>query len=153
MRITILTGPIKNGKTTKLFGFIKNLKSVSGILSPVVNNQRVLFHIGSKTIRNFESNNESDITIDVGRYRFLKSSFEWGNTMLINDLKQNYNYLIIDEIGKLELKDEGFHQSCEHIWKNKELYSTNLIMVVRDYLVDDVLSKYKIDKNEIEYFE
>lgn len=145
--IRIVTGPIQSGKTTKLFNYVNESKSIDGILAPIVNNKRRLYHISSKTIKQLEIDRHSEETISVGRYHFLKESFNWANECLIAGLNSIAENLIIDEIGKLELKGQGLHDSMSEILKKYKVNNKTLIIVVRDYLLDDVLEYYSIAPN------
>jgi len=101
-KIYIVTGPIQTGKTTRLFNFIKAKNSVDGILAPVVNNKRALFHISTKQLKILEAENPGEKTIPVGKYNFLKEVFEWANKKLLKSFNAKPEWLIIDEVGKLE---------------------------------------------------
>jgi len=81
--------------------------------------------------------------LSCGKYKFRKSVFNKANLYLIKIVNENYNWIIIDEAGHLELKDSGLHESINHITKNYQKTS-NLILVVRDTLVSSILKKYNI---------
>jgi nucleoside-triphosphatase THEP1 len=149
-QINIVTGKIQSGKTTRLFEFITNHKDVDGILSPVVNGKRVLFHIASKTIKRFEVDESSEETISIGNYIFLQESFDWANEKLLQGYSSKPDYFVIDEVGKLELKGKGFYPSIKEILEIKDNSKTQLILVVRDYLLDEVLHYFGICNNEYE---
>jgi nucleoside-triphosphatase THEP1 len=149
-KIKIVTGPVQSGKTSKLFAYINRLESVDGILAPIVDGKRMLYYISSKIIKELEVEKRSSATIDVGKYIFLKDSFDWANERLLSSLKEEPDWLIIDEIGKLELQKEGLHRSCEIILKEIYNSKSNLILVIRDYLINDVLKTYFISKDHYE---
>lgn len=149
-KIKIVTGKIQTGKTTRLFTFSHSQDSVDGILAPIVNEKRKLFHLSSRTMTDLEVNEKSDLTISVGKYHFLKESFTWANEKIIESFNSNPEWLIIDELGKLELKGEGLHQSASTILFEKKNLSTNIILVIRDYLLEEMLDYYKIAHEEYE---
>ena len=149
-RIKIVTGKIHSGKTTSLFRFISENKAADGILAPIVNERRRLYHISTKTIKDLEVDKKSEGTISVGKYHFLNESFKWANKKLLESYNLPTTYLIIDEIGKLELNGGGLHESTKEIVeriRNSEKY---LILVIRDYLLKDVLQYYQINKHDYE---
>ena len=85
----------------------------------------------------------------------MKSAFKKANDYLISIASEvESSYLIIDEIGKLELRNEGLHRSAEAlISRFKRDNAQHVIVVVRDYLLDAVwkhytISEYKILKKE-----
>ncbi len=149
-KIKIVTGPIQSGKTTKLFKFINENKNTEGILAPIVNDKRRLYHISTKTIKDLEVDSESEKTISVGKYHFLIESFDWANQILLKGFQSSVDSLIIDEIGKLELKGEGLHDSVNKIISNVDETNKNLIIVIRDYLLEDVLQFYSIGADNYE---
>ena len=149
-KIKIVTGKIHSGKTTSLFKFISEHKNTDGILAPIVNDKRRLYHISTKTIKNFETSERSTDIVSVGKYFFLNESINWANKKLIDSLNSSVKYLIIDEIGKLELRGEGLHKSTQEILKEINISNKILILVVRDYLLDEVLKYYNISEKEYE---
>lgn len=149
-KIKIFTGPVQSGKTSKLFAYINQLESVDGILAPIVDDRRMLYHISSKVIKELEVDQKDANTIEVGKYIFLKDSFDWANEKLLSSFKEQPGWLIIDEIGKLELRKEGLHKSCEIILKETYNIKTNLILVVRDYLLDEVMKTYSLSNDQYE---
>ncbi len=149
-KIKIVTGKIQSGKTTRLFQFINTQKSVDGILSPIVNDKRVLYHISSKAMKKFQVNKSNEDTISIGNYIFLQESFTWANKKLLNGFSANPEYLIIDEIGKLELKGEGFYPAIKKILEQSNNSSTKLILVIRDYLLEDALQFFIIANDQYE---
>ncbi len=162
--IYILTGAIRTGKTTALFHWINDRNDVDGLLSPDdENGKRYFLKIKSK--EKFKLEAEADLEtenrIAIGNFQFLKSAFKEANDYLISIASETENrYLIIDEIGKLELKNGGLHRSAEAlISKFKNDNAQHVILVVRDYLLDAVLEHYAIteysllEKGDIEWFE
>ncbi|MCP5062418.1 MAG: hypothetical protein GY936_08145 [Ignavibacteriae bacterium] len=149
-KIYIVTGPIHSGKTTRLFKFVVNQNSIDGILAPIVNEERKLYHISSRKIKNLEVSESSDETISIGKYHFLQESFDWANANLIKSFNQVPDWIIIDELGKLELKREGLHKSASYILDKINDSSTKIILVIRDYLLEDIIEFYGISKEEYE---
>lgn len=152
-KIYILTGPIQSGKTTRLFQFVANHNSIDGILAPIVNKKRKLYHISSRKMIKHEVQESNNETISVGKFHFLQKSFDWANSSLIESFNQSPNWVIVDELGKLELKGEGLHKSVSYILDNMKDSSTKIILVVRDYLLEDILEFYEIFKEEYKILE
>ena len=150
--IYILRGDIRTGKTTALVEWCKNRDDVDGVLCPDnAEGKRYFQEVKSKTKFEFETELETEAIIEIGNFKFLKSAFEKANTYLLAVASENESqYLIIDELGKLELKKEGLHLSVERLILN---YETNekkhLILVVRDYLLEAVLTHYSISEYKI----
>ena len=147
-KIYIVSGPIQTGKTTRLFEFVRTKTSVDGILAPVIDNKRTLYHISSKQLKILEAELAGEKTIHVGKYSFYKKTFNWANKKLIESFYAKPEWLIIDEVGKLELKNEGLHSAINEILNYRNESETKIILVVREYLLEKVLEKYKIEKTE-----
>ena len=152
--IYILTGAIRSGKTTALLHWFKNRNDVDGLLCPDdANGKRYFLKLKNKTIFKLEAEAEAETEaiVAIGNFKFLRSAFNEANDYLILEAsKTERQYLIIDEIGKLELKNEGLHVSTKALisqFKSKD--NTHLILVVRDYLLDAVLEHYGITECSI----
>ena len=152
--IYILTGAIRSGKTTALLNWSKNRNDVDGLLCPDdANGKRYFLKLKNKTIFKLEAEAEAETeaVVVIGNFKFLQSAFNEANDYLILEAsKTEPKYLIIDEIGKLELKNEGVHISTEALISQfKSIGNTHLILVVRDYLLDAVLEHYGITECSI----
>ncbi len=153
--IYILTGEIKTGKTTRLLKWIELQKNCAGIVSPVINSKRHLLCISTKEIKPLEADtetNDHDI-ICIGKYSFDNKTFQWGKEILNRACRQNKEWLIIDEIGPLELRGKGFEPAaCELI----NLYKTkkeSLLVVVRKPLYNKFIQHYGLRKEEVHLIE
>ena len=152
--IYILTGAIRSGKTTALLHWSKNRNDVDGLLCPDdANGKRYFLKLKNKTIFKLEAEAEAETEaiVAIGNFKFLRSAFNEANDYLILEAsKTERQYLIIDEIGKLELKNEGLHVSTKALISQfKSNDNTHLILVVRDYLLDAVLEHYGITECSI----
>ncbi|MGB2683795.1 MAG: nucleoside-triphosphatase [Olleya sp.] len=150
--IYILTGAIRSGKTTALLDWSKNKNDVDGLLCPDdINGKRYFLKLKSKSTFKLEAEAETEAIVAIGNFKFLQSAFNEANDYLILEAsKTERQYLIIDEIGKLELKNEGLHVSTKVLISQfKSNDNTHLILVVRDYLLDAVLEHYGITECSI----
>ena len=154
--ITILTGPIKSGKTTFLMELLENNPDCGGFLTPDIHGRRHFFRLDTKECLPFEIDPTSDKyhSIAVGPYYFDKNIFDLGNQMISNIQSHHKKIFVIDEVGKLELRGEGFDLSLKIILP---LYSLNddtlLILIVRNYLVHEVMERYKLNCTIIDILE
>lgn len=154
--IYILTGDIRTGKTTALLNWIIDRKDVDGLICPDgKDKKRYFLKVNSKEEFQLEVTSDNNIRpehiIKIGPFQFLKSAFKKANDFLISFTSENENrYLIIDELGKLELKNKGLHISAETLipqFLNDE--NQHLILVVRDYLLDDIIKHYNIAEYQL----
>ena len=148
--IYILTGVIRTGKTTTLLDWSKTRNDVDGLLCPADEvGRRYFLKVKSKEEIELEVEVDSEVSkeiITIGNFNFLNSAFKKANDYLVSIASQSEKqYLIIDELGKLELKNEGLHLSAEIlIQKYMKDEKQHLILVIRDYLLDAVLKHYHI---------
>ena len=136
-QVIILTGAIQTGKTTALQEWLKN-KDARGILSPVVNGLRSLYAIQERIYIPFESIERTAGTISIGRYHFYQKAFDQANYLLLS--KMITGWCIIDEVGPLELQEQGFFPALEKLRKNSK---HNLLVVVRSSLLATVQEKFE----------
>ncbi len=145
-RIVILSGPVHSGNSGALMQWIDG-KSVTGFITPTFNNIKLLYNIETGENSNYEMNTSGDSSIEVGKYQLCKESFEIANTIVRNAIQQpNKRWLVVDEIGKLELKEEGHHSL---ILKLLAHWNNSLLFVVRDYLLEQVIREYDLKDAEI----
>jgi nucleoside-triphosphatase len=136
--IYILSTPIHSGKTTSLIEWSKD-KQVSGILTPVRNGRRVFVDVSSGTEFNMEAD-EGEEPLDIGRFRFSKKGFNKAGSIITEAISKP-GWLIIDEIGPLELRGEGFHDTLQTVLSRR---TGDIILVVREGLTEEVKDHFGI---------
>jgi nucleoside-triphosphatase THEP1 len=149
--IYILTGDIRTGKTSALLDWVKNQTDKDGIVCPDGNDgMRYFLKIKSRQKLKLEvqpdSTMPSDNILEIGPFQFLKSAFDEANNYLLqaNEIR-DFKYLIIDEIGKLELKNKGLYNAAKVLIPAFVLNEySHLLLVIRKSLLDEVLMHYKI---------
>jgi len=134
----LVTGPIQTGKTTRLRrwcdaqragGTASSRAGVDGILAPVVNGHRHLFHIGSGAIRDLEDLPVGAPAVTVRRFTFNESVFAWARECLLKAARAAVSqvetgsgagpqepgsrgavtvpWIVVDEAGPFELSGGG----------------------------------------------
>ncbi|TXE19302.1 hypothetical protein ES692_03185 [Psychroserpens burtonensis] len=149
--IYILTGDIRTGKTTALLNWTDQRDDVDGWLCPDnEDGKRYFLNVKSKVEFELEIESEVDSTkmVSIGAFNFLRSAFKKANDYLISLTSENKNqYIIVDELGRLELNKEGLHTAAEAlIPKFLKDDKHHLILVVRSYLLDDIIEFYNISE-------
>jgi len=147
--IHILTGPVKSGKTTRLIAWIRYHEHCAGILAPVIDEKKYLYSIHHEQELPLEgdSGTPGQKRIDIGRYSFLLSSFEWARKELLTALNLNPRWFIIDEIGPLELAGKGLEPAVSTILNKFERAKDHqLILVIRETLLEQVVSHYQLEE-------
>ncbi len=142
-KVIILADEIQTGKTTFLAYFSKNNESVGGILTPVIDGKRMFYDIVDKVYFDMEARANEE-SLSVGKYFFSAAAFARAQNILLNTIEnRDLNYVIIDEIGPLEITQRGgFFEVMTVILNSAFTYT--LILVVRKNLIDDFLSIFDI---------
>jgi len=149
--IYLLTGQVRTGKTSALLSWCYNRNDVDGVLCPDnENGKRYFLNIISEEtyILELEAQTERDKIVSIGPFHFSKKAFDKANEYLISlKDKTDHSYITVDELGKLELQNQGLHFAAKtlipYYYKNENLH---LILVVRESLLDDVISHYNMSK-------
>ena len=149
MSIVIFSGRVHTGKTTRLIQWSSQQKNVAGLVMPDIEGCRKIMDIKTNVIYEaqcIEPEKTKEILIQIGKFYFYKSAFDRANKLLTDAFKQKPSWLIIDEIGKLELQEQGFYPSVKKIIVDFQSSSENnkLLLVVRDSMVEEVVSFFKI---------
>lgn len=150
-RIYILTGPIQTGKTTALMNWCLAKTTVAGILTPIVNEKRKFFNISNKEIFDMEADDKEKNILSIGKYNFSQVAFSKAEQIILEPLLSNIQYLVIDEIGPLEIKGEGFYNATKELLQND--LSVNIILVVRKNLLLDIIKLFDLEKNNLHIVE
>lgn len=147
--VIIITGDIRQGKTTFLKNIISDLEKekirMAGFLSFGIerNGERAgfdLFSIHSSARTELCTKKPSPSWIRYGSYYFNPEGIEAGNEILNLKNLADKQLVIIDEIGPLELQDNGWAHGIESICNNLSILQ---IWVVRRTLTDQVSKKWK----------
>jgi nucleoside-triphosphatase len=145
--IYILAGDIRTGKTSALIQWVSTWDTVKGILCPEAKTDlRYLQNIETREKHRHQVKDTGEDTIAVGRFHFLKESFQLANYILITAFETgDFDFLVLDELGKLELDGKGIHQAASYIIGNYQSNDDqNLLLVVRTHLVKDIVAHYNI---------
>ena len=145
-RISFISGRVHSGKTTRAASMI-NGKIAGGFLTPEVDGKKMLLDLVEDTYYNFEADASDEKIVSVGKYFLDKNAFVRGGELLQRDLRNEVPIIFIDEIGILELRNEGFHPHLEiffDLLRNRE--QVECVILVRDYLLTQVIDKYGLDK-------
>ena len=136
----ILTAPIQSGKTTALCEWLKNRKDIRGILTPVINGKRFFKNIRTGDQFQMEADDVEEETLLVGRFRFSRHHFNKAIDVIRESIPAK-GWLIIDEIGPLELKGEGFSEVLKEAMAER---NDNILLVVREGLTGQVIAYFDI---------
>ena len=153
-KILIVTGPVHSGKTTRLMHWAASQTKIDGIFQPVIDDKRFIYHIASRTLKSLEvpALAKEEHIIRIGNYRFSKETFSWAQKKLLDCLSKDLDWLIIDEIGPLELEGNGLEPAISSIINARENVTAKIICVVREEILQKFIDHYKLH-NSYEIFE
>ena len=141
-KIYILTGEIQTGKSAFLLEWIKN-KNTSGFITPTLQNKKVFYSITEDNYFSYQLTEFQEGCITIGKYFLDKQAFILSRNIAENAYSGNFDFFILDEIGRLELKKEGHFDTLHYLLKN---YPSNLILVVRKSLVEIICEEFFISE-------
>ncbi len=148
--IVIITGTEKTGKSTVLMELVDWLQEhkyrIAGFVSPSVVENNI--HVGYDIIdlqtrqRVILSRVENEwFKPHVGNYYFNTEGIAMGNKSLSIDYVKHADIVVVDEIGPWELKHQGWAHGISILLKE---YQNPMLWVVRESLVDKVISYYSL---------
>ncbi|MET0394366.1 MAG: nucleoside-triphosphatase [Chitinophagaceae bacterium] len=142
-RVFILTRPVRTGKTSSLLSWSEKHYNVYGILTPVTDGRR--FFMDAHTRRQFamEADGTDTDVIRVGRYTLSRPAFEQAR-QVIREAIAMPGWLVIDEVGPLELRGEGFAGVVQEALERQPQEQT-ILLVVREGLVEQVREAFGLD--------
>jgi nucleoside-triphosphatase len=143
--IYILSAPIQSGKTTSLINWSAARKDVTGILTPVIGGKRFFMNVQTKEQFPMEATGDEESLV-VGRFTFSKAAFDKA-IQTIRDSIHMEGWLVIDEIGPLELAGKGFYTIVNEIGALRK-YKT--ILVVRKGMAQMVKDHFMINAKEVD---
>lgn len=144
--IYLLTGPIRTGKTTRLATWLEG-RDAAGILTPDREGIRWMKRLSDGIWIPFEVKAETDLPIiDIGRFRFFAEAFTQAKTEFQQAVERQAPWIVVDEVGKLEVKGKGLEPAITRLTEAHQSgdYTGNLLLVVREELLEKVLEKWKI---------
>ena len=153
MSIILFSRPVRTGKTTELSAWCGKQKNIAGILMPDSDGGRKAVDLSTNEIFNIECkgrDGKKEELIQVGKFYFYAPVFKKINNLLLNPLLPHPRWLVIDEVGILELAGAGFYDA---VIKLVEVYNNpagaDLLLVVRENLCNEVIAFFKIKNYSI----
>ncbi len=127
--------------------WIARQKNVGGILTPDVNGLRMLYNIASQSYHPLQVMHEAN-TIQIGRFNFDESAFQLAQKIVLESMAQQHEWVIVDEVGRLEMdKQSGLEPAVSAIIQKAKTQASNtkLLLVIRDYLLNDAIQYYRLE--------
>ena len=143
--VYILTAPIQSGKTSSLVSWSETRDDVYGILTPVADGKRIFMNAHSRQVFLMEAKKDETEVFTVGRFIFSKTNFTKAIRILREEMYRK-GWLVIDEIGPLELDGGGF---CEVLKEILAVREGKILLVVRETLLEKVKEYFRIGEAQL----
>jgi nucleoside-triphosphatase THEP1 len=148
----ILCDPVRSGKTTALSAWITaagKTRTFGGITAPTPGGVRHVCSVFTGECRRIDADpqdGEPRETTRIGPHALYTDVFLWAQHEIEASVGKELDWLIVDEIGPLELRGEGLEPVLGHVLDSVLSQSgTRLLLVVREHLVDRVIAHYRLD--------
>lgn len=122
---------------------------IGGVLAPDVEGFRTILTLADGKIHPFELTEEAagaggEEVVRIGRFCFSASTLKLVRKTLLEDCRGAFDWLVIDEIGKLEMEGMGYEPAAGEVVAlyNKGETRGRLLLVVRSQLLEPVIAKY-----------
>lgn len=146
--IAILTGPIQTGKTTALLSAFPP-GDARGIAQPAVDGKRRVLDLRTRESHLLEpdANTSRADRVHVGRFAFSSATLRWANACVAKSLDDvlGYGWIVVDEVGPLELGGGGLSPSVrDAVGRAQSPSGPRVLLVVREGLVQAVSDTFGI---------
>ena len=153
--VKIVTGRINSYKTTRLKNHFDENQLGDGFISKKIMKSDLVY---GYTLVQLSNKNETPFVIrdsfwdgftkikyKLGPYCFFEDAFEFLDKKIDEFISNNISPIYLDEVGILELNGQGYDHVLRKLIKNK----TDLCLVVREDLLDQVCKEYGFIEVEI----
>lgn len=151
--VYILSGPVRSGKTTMLQQWLSQGVRAGGILCPDRGERRSLCLLGTPHCLELEpEDSRGKKTVPVGRFVFDAAVFETAREHLLLDAARDPDWLLADEVGKLELhRGEGLEPALTKVIRRyaSGRQKGRLLLVIRDSLLEEAITRYGLQNSRI----
>jgi molybdopterin-guanine dinucleotide biosynthesis protein A len=145
-RIIVLSDTVRSGKTTALYNWLQSLQSKAGFICPDIGDSRKLLDLQTGIYYDLETNENHEDCVSIGKFHFSKRIINKASLAVLQALKTDVQFLVMDEIGKLEIEsDEGFFPILKEViacYENQR--NGYLILVIRDSLLHKAINKFNL---------
>ncbi|RTQ45236.1 hypothetical protein EJV47_25500 [Hymenobacter gummosus] len=142
MVIHLLSGPIRSGKTTRLRRWAAGRPDVAGLLMPTdAHGRRYFLDMATGLQWPASARPGQWPVVSIGRFQFAPAAFGWANAALSGAAEAPPAWLVVDEIGPLELRGAGLAPALRQLLE-AETRPQHLVLVVRAALVEQVMQHF-----------
>jgi len=151
--VIIITGIVGGGKTTyakKLVDFFRKKNyQTGGILAErvMVDSQTIGYDLvnietGEKEVFLRQKNNKECGPEEIGRFKICSKGYAMGNKVLGSFIPKENNFVIIDEVGRLELSGMGWSEILSELLTRSR---NHILITVRNKFLHEVIKKWNLE--------
>lgn len=146
--ITIVTGEMNSGKTTKLLDLYKQNSGAGFVLIKKMDNEQILgfdyLELGTNKSGVFIRKEKMESVRDtLGPYYFSGTAFEYIEASFEKYLINKMQPLYLDEVGQLELDKRGYFFLIKKILRRMD-QATHLYLTVRKKYLKEVINEFQL---------
>jgi nucleoside-triphosphatase THEP1 len=147
-QVIIITGEVHEGKTTFAYSVVnlllKEKIKVSGFLAIAINENGERKGFDLYDIEKEESSNLCTVVktgknVQTGKYYFNDDTIKKGNSILDPGNLSDTQLVVIDEIGPLELKGQGWSSAIDNLTRN---ITTPQLWIVRKGIIGKITRRW-----------
>ncbi len=151
--ITIVTGNIHDGKTTKVISLYERHKGDGFVSIKNMEGNKVLgfdyLQLSTRKTEPLATKEKITPVRDVlGPYYFNEEAMTYIESSFREMINNNVSPIYLDEVGQLELDNKGFHSIISWMVDNMSK-TTKLYISVRKSFVEQIIDKYRFKNIEI----
>jgi nucleoside-triphosphatase THEP1 len=149
-KIRILSGAKGQGKSSRLKKVFTGMPGAEGIITLRREGDFRDFYILStgESWSMQGAENYAGPWLEVGRFRFSAEAFGQASQYLLEAARNTgTKLLIVDEVGPLELRKEGFYKALKEVMENPP--GPDLLLVVRSELVEEVKQFFAVPDADV----
>jgi nucleoside-triphosphatase THEP1 len=149
-KVIIISGGVNSGKTTLLNSLVEELRNrnfkIAGLITENFYDGSEksgfdIIDVSSHEKRILCRKNGINSDIKAGNFFFSEDGIKFGESALKNIETDKCDLIILDEIGNLELRGQGWSNSIDNLLMTSGI---QMIFVVRDNLVNKVCRRWNI---------
>lgn len=146
MHLHLLSGPVRTGKTTRLRRWLTSCPHAGGLLMPTdAAGRRYFLDVRSGLQWPADARPGQWPVLRVGRFGFSPAAFAWADAALRGAAAPPTEWLVLDEVGPLELRGQGLAPALAAVLAGAPL-PRHLVLVVRQGLTEAVWQRFGLHR-------
>lgn len=162
--IFLFTAPVNSGKTTTLMNWAAGQTRLGGILAPDLDGLRRIYTLRDRQLHEYQLTDADaaatppDALVNICKFNFRADAFELARQALLRDSLADCEWVVADEVGKLEVKGRGLEPAITDLVRRYQSGEAQgkLLLVVREEMAEQVAEYYglktygRIERAEME---